>query len=414
MKQDTDRNNRADGDVLIRKPKVVVIGGPDVDARLPLMNCLKHSFQFDAVASQPSLQSTFNTQGFGFHSYRLGRNLSPVGDCLTFLQLVKLLRKCKPEIVHCFDTKPGIWGCLAARIAGVPGVVGTVTGLGSLYGRKDLKAEMAWKAYCQLQKLACRASDITVFQNHDDMAYFVSRRITAKNKTKIILGSGVPTRWFSQGRFAGDDIANVRADLGFGLDDVVVTMISRVMRSKGVYEFSEAARIVRKKFPNVRFLLVGADDADSIDRLSKNELAALRANLTWPGPRRDIADVLAASNIFVLPTAYPEGLPRVLLEAASMGLPLIATDAPGCREIVEHDVNGFLVPVGDASALAEATLRLVEQPQLRMRFGEESRRKTISRFDISVIAEKTMQVYHGLLGENASNCVVGKTSLERN
>ena len=97
-----------------------------------------------------------------------------------------------------------------------------------------------------------------------------------------------------------------------------------------------------------------------------------------------------------------------------MGLPLIATDAPGCREIVEHDVNGFLVPVGDASALAEATLRLVEQPQLRMRFGEESRRKTISRFDISVIAEKTMQVYHGLLGENASNCVVGKTSLERN
>lgn len=398
---------------MIDNPKVIVVGGPDVDARLQIMNCLNGSFQFSALGSEPSIQTRFITQGYEYDSYRLSRNLSPLHDCRTVAQMVKVFRRRKPQIVHCFDTKPGIWGCLAARMAGVPGVVGTVTGLGSLYGRKELKPRMAWKAYCRLQAMACRASNVTVFQNHDDADYFLANRIAAQDKTKIILGSGVSTNRFSRSKFSIDDVAKIRKDLGLDQKAIVVTMISRVMHSKGLPEFLETARVVRKRHPNVRFLLIGAEDKESLDRPSQDELAELRRNVIWPGPRRDIPAVLAASDVFVLPTAYREGLPRVLLEAASMGLPLIATDAAGCREIVQHEINGFLVPIGDTPALANATMRLVEQPQLRHRFGKASRQLAVAHFDVAVIAAQTKSIYQQMLAANSVERIGGPLSVER-
>ena len=129
-------------------------------------------------------------------------------------------------------------------------------------------------------------------------------------------------------------------------------MSSRVIRTKGVEEYAMAAGQVRRHHPNAHFLLVGPADEKSLDRLSPQEVADLRGAVNWPGPRSDIPQVLAASDLFVLPTFYPEGIPRVLLEAASMGLPLVATRSPGCVEVVEDGVNGYLVPVRDPTALA--------------------------------------------------------------
>jgi len=202
---------------------------------------------------------------------------------------------------------------------------------------------------------------------------------------------------FAQERVSDEERNRVREELGIGPDEIVVTMISRVIRSKGVLEFAAAAREVGLRSSCARFVLVGPDDGGSFDRLNAEELAQLKQAVTWKGPRRDIPSVLAMSDIFVLPSAYREGVPRVLLEAASMGLPIVTTDTPGCNDVVEHGVNGFLVPVHDVPAISDAVATLIEQPGLRQSFGQVSRKWAVERFDLSVIAAQTRAVYQQLL-----------------
>ena len=379
------------------RPVVMLVGGPDVDTRLPLMRFLRRDFRVSAIGSDPALGSKFRSAGFSFDTVRLTRQVNPILDLLSLSQMVTIFRRLKPHIAHAFDTKPGVWGCIAARLAGVPVVIGTSTGLGSLYKSDNLLTQPLWLVYRQLQRLACRASDMTIFQNHNDARYFVSTGLVAEDKTIVILGSGVSTDRFSPERITVEERARLRHSLGFQPADIVVTMISRVIRSKGVLDFVETAQEISAHNPNVRFLLVGPDDEESIDRLSQKDLHRLNQVITWPGPRHDIPEVLAASDAFVLPSAYREGIPRTLLEAASMGLPIITTDSPGCNEIVENGVNGFLVPIHDSVALCRAVMRLVKRPELRRRLGLMSRQRVVEGFSLKVVAEQTRLVYQKLL-----------------
>jgi glycosyltransferase involved in cell wall biosynthesis len=383
-------------------PKVLLVGSDDVDARLDIMHRLKDDFDIGAVGSSPTLREQFLAKDFNYSFYHLSRRVNPFADLLSVGQLVSIFRRLRPQIVHAFDTKPGVWGCLAARLAGVPVIIGTVTGLGgALYGRDDLKTRLTRSVYQQLQTLACHLSDVTVFQNHDDARQCIADGIVSSSKSKVILGSGVSTDSFAHAQVSDRERAQLRHELGIQPGEIVVTMISRVIRSKGVLEFMDAAQAVRLAHPHVCFLLIGAEDNDSLDRLNAAELAQLKQTVTWPGPRRDIPAVLAMSDVFVLPTAYREGIPRALLEAAAMGLPLITTDSPGCNEVVENEVNGFLVPVRDAGMLSQAILQLIERPELRQRFGEVSRQRTVERFDLSVIATQTCLMYRQLLARKA-------------
>ena len=189
----------------------------------------------------------------------------------------------------------------------------------------------------------------------------------------------------------------VRSELGILSGDTVVTMVSRVIRSKGVLEFAKAAEIVRQRDPSVKFVLVGPADRDSLDRLNDEEAAQLRRTVAWLGSRDDVKTLLSASHIFVLPSFYREGIPRALIEAAAMGLPLVTTNVPGCREVVEHGTNGFIVSPRDSNSLAEAVLRLTQDVNTRQRFGAESRRRAVAIFDLSRVAERLTQVYWELL-----------------
>lgn len=381
----------------MESPRVLLVGGPDVDARLDLMRCLADTFSVGALGSQPALSGRFAAAGFPYHAYPLSRRVDPIADLWSVATLGRIFRRLRPHVVHAFDTKPGIWACLAARLAGVPVVLGTVTGLGSLYGSNHLAVRTSRQVYQRLQTLACAAADLTIFQNHDDYQYMVAAGIANPAKARIVLGSGVETVRFAPERITDLERARLRTELGIQPAERVVTMISRVMRSKGIAEFVRAAQGVRSRAPNVRFLLVGPHDAESLDRLTASELAELRQQVIWPGSRRDVPVILAISDVFVLPSAYREGIPRVLLEAASMGLPIITTDTPGCREVIRSGSNGFLIPVGDAAALSRGLFTLLNQPELSRQFGEESRRRAVEIFDLSVIAAQTRSIYQELL-----------------
>jgi glycosyltransferase involved in cell wall biosynthesis len=377
---------------------VLLVGGSDVDKRLDLMSRLKDEFDLAALGASPALAERFSAQGFDYGTYHLGeRQVSPLGDLRTIGDLVRIFRRRRPQIVHAFDTRPGVWGCLAAHLAGVPVAIGTMTGLSFLYGSQRLRTRLVWFVYRRLQALACRYSDATVFQNREDARYFIADGIVLSHKARIILGSGVPAEALSPERISPQDRQKVRDELGIREGETVVTMISRVIRSKGVMEFAAAARSIRAERDDVRFLLIGPLETDSMDRLTEAEVRELKQAVTWPGARQDVPAILAVSDVATLPTAYREGLPRVLLEAGSMGLPMVATDSPGCNEVVEDGVNGFLTQVGDGAELTRALRRLIDDPELRSGFGRNSRERVAERFDLSVIAAQTRQLYHQLL-----------------
>jgi glycosyltransferase involved in cell wall biosynthesis len=380
-----------------QKPLVHIVGGPDVDSRLELMEQMRASFRLEGVGSSPSPRGRFLAAGFGYHEYRLSRAASPLGDLRAVISLLALFRRLRPQLVHAFDTKPGVLACLAARAAGVPLVVGSITGLGSLYTNDDRRTLLLRRIYQPLQRLACRASDLTIFQNHDDLRQLIAYGVVREDKARVIPGSGVRTDRFDRTRIPPAARARVREELGIPQAAPLVTMVSRLIRSKGIATFAAAAGLARQGGYGARFLLVGADDSESGERLLPEERAQLAANLTWAGPRQDIAEVLAASDIFVLPSFYREGIPRVLLEAAATGLPLVTANSPGCNEVVEDGVNGFVVPPRDAAALAQAIECLLASPALRQQFGDASRQRAIARFDLGLIARDLRSLYRSLL-----------------
>jgi glycosyltransferase involved in cell wall biosynthesis len=383
------------------RPRVLIIGTDDVDARIELMQRLRDEFTLAAAGTSHALQRRFSEAGFRYFYYPLARGNAPLTDGFAFVALLRLLAGFRPTIVHSFDSKPCVYGRLAAWLARVPVVVGTIPGLGSLYVETGPEAlglprRVVRGIYELLQRLASRASQLTIFQNHDDAEEFLAKGVVQHDKVTVIPGSGVRTDVFDSARIDPAARRAVRASLGVPEGALLVTMVSRVIRSKGVEDYAAAAARVRQAHPNAHFLLVGPADEKSLDRFNPSDLAQLAATVNWPGARSDIPSILAASDIFVLPSYYREGIPRVLIEAASMSLPLVTTRSPGCVEVVEDSVNGFLVPVRDPDALVSAISRLVRDPELRSRFGQESRRRAVERFDLSAIAERTRSIYRTL------------------
>jgi len=383
----------------IAKPTVLIIGGPDVDGRIELIRTLNEHFHFFAAGTASHLHPAFQQAACAYDRYPMVRGVNPFADVRTLLSLISLFRHLRPDLVHAFDTKPCVFARLAARLTGVPVVVGTLPGLGSLYVGDGITVRMARMVYEHLQRFACHLSDLTIFQNHHDAQKFIGRDIVSAAKATIIPGSGVRTDVLNPTAVSESERKRVRAELGIGSNALLVTMVSRLIRSKGVEDFVTSAQTLRQHHPWINFLLVGPPDEESLDRLAPAELSQLTRNVIWPGARKDIPAILAASDIFVLPSFYREGIPRVLLEAASMGLPIVTTDSPGCSEVVEQGVNGFLVPVRDPDALSQAILRLVEDPGVRHRFGQKSRQRAIARFDLSRIASQIHSIYWDLLAQ---------------
>lgn len=250
-----------------------------------------------------------------------------------------------------------------------------------------------------MQKRASFASDLTIFQNPEDAQQFISSDLVPESKAEILPGSGVDSDVYNPFRYTEPERLSFRQELGINPDSILVTMVSRLIRSKGILDFIEAAQLVKAENNTVEFLLVGPQDDSSTESLTLGEISRVRNESIWIGARDDIPLILAASDIFVLPTKYREGIPRVLLEAASMGLPLVTTNIPGCNQIVAEDVNGYLIPPHNPKYLANAITRLVNDHEIRHHFGERSRQRVLERFDLNLIAEKTQSIYKKYLSE---------------
>lgn len=378
-------------------PRVLVVGGVDVDSRLDLMGRLADEFTLVGAGATAELEHEFAERGFEFHPFPLKRAVSPVSDLRSFWALVRICRRVRPSVVHAFATKPAVWGRLAARAAGVPVIVGTIPGLGSLYSSGGFVNRVLRGLYQRLQRLACGVSTVTVFQNVTDRDELVRAGVVRAEDTEVIPGSGVDTALLRPGAAPRQAVRAVRSEIGAADEGLVVTMVARLIRPKGVLEFARAARLLADTHPTTRFVLVGPVDPASVDRLGPLDMDEIRRSVIWLGRRTDVPDVLAASDVFVLPSYYREGMPRVLLEAGAIGLPSVATRSPGCRDVIEDGVNGLLVEPRSVEQLARAVGRLLDEPETRMRLAAAARARAVDTFDVNVIARHHSELYWRLL-----------------
>lgn len=311
------------------------------------------------------------------------KGMHPLRELRSILQVTRVLKDLRPDLLHNIAQKPVLYGTLAARLAGVPAVVNGVAGMGYLFTSDAARARLVRGLVGGAYRALLAAPNVRVLvQNPDDQAQIL--RLTGVEPT-LIPGSGVDLARFVP-----------RAEPP---EPVVVILASRMLWDKGVGELVAAARLLRGQGSRARFVLVGKPDPGNPTSVSEEQLLDWQREgaIEWWGYRADMPTVLAQAHIACLPSYYREGLPKFLIEAAAAGLPLVTTDATGCREAVEAGVNGLLVPVRDADALAQALKPLIEDADRRQRFGARSRAIAEERFDSTRIHAATLSVYRTLL-----------------
>ena len=311
-------------------------------------------------------------------------SLNPLREGLLLLHLASLLRRERPDVVHGFTIKSAIYGSLAARLARVPARVNAVAGMGYVFTSDALRARLLRPLVRALLKLAMGGRDARlILQNPDDVALFEQAQLVDPAHIRLIRGSGVDITRFTPepGRTRGPRVR--------------VLLPARLLWDKGVAEYAQAARLLRERDAPVDLLLAGDPDPGNPDAVPETEVRAWERQgwLQWLGHVDDMPALLRSVDIVALPTCYGEGLPKSLIEAAASGCALVATDVPGCREVVEDEVDGLLVPIRDGVALARAIARLQEDPALRMRLAQAGRQKALARFDERIVIRDTLAVY---------------------
>jgi glycosyltransferase involved in cell wall biosynthesis len=327
-------------------------------------------------------EAAIEKAGFVHHPLRLvrsGRNA--VAELRALIAMVALFRAVRPNLVHLVTIKPVLYGGLAARLTGVPAAVFAISGLGYVFLATGLAASLlralVWIGY----RLALgHANARVIFQNEDDRALFVDARAVARERTAIVPGNGIDLTEFHPSP----------EPVGVPL----VVLPARMLWDKGVREFVEAARELRRRGVAARFALVGPTDPANPAAITEAELRRWQAagDVEWWGTQSDMPSVYAAASIVCLPS-YREGIPRSLIEAAACGRPIVATDVPGCRDVVQPGQNGLLVPPRSALALADALRILLASSGLRSEMGHAGRDRAERELGPEAVIGKVLTVY---------------------
>ena len=314
-------------------------------------------------------------------------------DLRYFWSLRRIFNRERFDVILTFTTKPNVFGVLAARSVGIPFIGMAVRGLGRAFEPGlGLKNRLVNRIVRRMYALASFTSDLVWFTSKSDQDHFIENGMVSPSRT-LLTRNAVNLRTYAPDRVSNKDLRSLRAELQLREDEIVVVMVARLIWSKGVREFSDAAAKVRSIVPQARFLLVAPPEPNSEGAIPVEWIQdrVQAGDIEWLGFRKDVLTIYALSDIAVLPSYYNEGgYPRALLEPMALGKPVIAADTPVCRGPVVEGENGFLVRPRDTNSLVTAICRLLKDPDLRQRFGEASLHRIREHFDDRQVARKVL------------------------
>lgn len=318
-------------------------------------------------------------------SYQLNRGgLNPLADMLATYKLAQQIKQLKPDLVFSYFAKPVIFGTLAAKIAKVPKIIGMLEGLGYTFTDQpnglSSKTKLIKAIQVFLYKLALPKLDQLILLNHDDKTDLLINNDIEVKETYILGGIGLDLNQYKY--------SPATKDL-----PIQFLFIGRLLKEKGIHDFIAAAQIVKEKFPQTIFTVLGGIDEANLGALTQDELTQYIDNnvIDYPGHVENIAERIKQSHVFVLPS-YREGVPRSTQEAMAIGRPVITTDVPGCRDTVIDGVNGFLVPKWNPQALAEKMIYFIEHPEQVRMMGDQSHKIAIEKFDAEKVNQRLLEI----------------------
>lgn len=353
-----------------------------------IRSLLKQGHQIYAFTSQYNAEDINKIEQLGAIpvTYTLNRGgLNPLADIVATYQLFKKIKHINPDVVFSYFSKPVIFGTLAAKLAKVPCVIGMLEGLGYTFTEQPegLSHKIKFIRYIQvfLYKIALPMLDQIIFLNPDDPKDLLETYSIKVKKVVILGGIGLNLQ-----EYPYQPVDDISLPIKF-------LFIGRLLKEKGIHEFVQAAKLVKKQYPKTQFTILGQIDTFNIGALQQSELNDLIASnvVHYLGWVNNVKDWITNSHVFVLPS-YREGVPRSTQEAMAIGRAIITTDVPGCRETVIQNRNGFIIPRWDSKALAENMIYFIENPKQIRFMGDESHKIALDKFDVEQVNQRLQNI----------------------
>jgi glycosyltransferase involved in cell wall biosynthesis len=345
-----------------------------------IVSFLTNGHEVIAMASNATPQEINSIERLGakYVDYTVKRNgLNPLFDLKTFLELTRMFKLEKPDVILAYTIKPIIWGGLAARFSSENSFYALVTGLGFAFQPGGLLKNLLMKVVKGLYRSSLKKAKGAIFQNPDNQQVFIDNKLVDNNRCSLVNGSGVDLSRYEK--------KVLTIELSF-------LLIARLLGDKGIREYVQAASIVKAKYPEAIFNLVGPEDP-SPDGISLNEVTEWhdKGAIRYHGGTNDVRPYIEESNIFVLPS-YHEGMPRTILEAMAMGRPILTTNVPGCKETIVNGENGWLVEKANAKELAERMIWFIENQQEWQSMGDMGHAIATEKFDVHKVNQELLKI----------------------
>ena len=377
---------------MVKKKKLALVANSSwylYNFRLNLMEDIKNSgFDLEVISPKDDYTKLLLDEDFAHREWKLSRkSINPLKEIKSILHLIRLYKEIKPDIVHHFTIKSCLYGTIAAKASNTKFVINSITGLGHVFVGKKLSTRLLRKSLMPFYRIIfnARRSKI-IFQNEDDLGEFIKLKLTNENSSFLIRGSGVDTKKFNPSRH--------NSQIEFN-NPIKILFPSRLILEKGIMELIEACELLWQERFNFNLLIAGSTNDSNRSSIDKATLKSIKNNkrINCLGHVRDMKSLYEEVDIVVLPS-WREGLSRSLIEAAAMEKPIITTNVTGCSQIIDHGVNGLLVPIHCPQSLMLAMKFLFNNPLLSKKFGISVRKKIIKNFNTNLINSKTLELYN--------------------
>ena len=386
-------------------PHLLYVGGEDHHLRIPAMLALRDN-GFRVTAACSGDPGPFVQAGLEFQPFHFDRFMNPLGNWRALKALSRLLGELRPDLAQSFDNKPNLMLPFAARNIPVR-VVRTINGRAWLYSSRSPLVLALRPVHRALQRLAAGWTAATTFEIRDDQAFFERHQLLGGKGSELIPGAGIDIEGFERALAMASSPAQLRNELGLGTAEVVIT-VTRMTRQKGIPALLKAAALVHEVRPDVRFLLVGPRESEGPLAVTQAEIDRHAPYVVALGPRADVPALLGLADVFAFPTEYREGVPRVLLEAALAGLPIVTTSMPGCCAVIRDGWDGFVVPPRAPRLLATRIIDLLNDRENGRLMAIRAAERVTREFGLRTIVAQYTALYLQLLTEASPGALPGK------